>query len=92
MTTLAEAATAGNQLATLRELRDVLARAIVATSSGRDMAALTARFESVLDKIAALEAGAPDANKGTALDEFSKRRAAKQTTSSAGPAKRKQRR
>jgi hypothetical protein len=63
----------GTRLERLRGLRDLLAAQLLDTDSGRDVAALSARFMDVLDKIDAAEvASAPV--KGTTLDEFSKRR------------------
>lgn len=69
---LAATAATGDHAATLRALRDRLARQIDESDSGRDVAALAARLADVLDKLAAL----PAERKGTALDELSQRRAA----------------
>jgi hypothetical protein len=67
----AAVAATGDTGATLRALRDVLARQIDACESGRDLAALSARMTDVLERIAAL----PAEKKGTALDELARRRA-----------------
>jgi hypothetical protein len=86
------AALQGNHLDTLRALRDLLALDIARASARGLMAevsSLTGRLQSVLDRIAQL---APDTGKGTALDEFSKRRQARKAPGSPGAAKRQQRR
>lgn len=52
---LERAAHEGDRLKTLYALRDYLARALDATQSGRDQAALAARFADVLTQIAEIE-------------------------------------
>ena len=54
--TLPESAASGDRLATLRDLRDVLAATIHGCTSTRDLAALSLRLQSVLEEIAELEA------------------------------------
>ena len=54
--TLPESASSGDRLATLRDLRDVLAATIHGCTSTRDLAALSLRLQSVLEEIAELEA------------------------------------
>lgn len=68
---LAAVAATGDTGATLRALRDRLARQIDATDSARDVAQLGALLDKVLERLAAL----PAERKGTPLDELSARRA-----------------
>lgn len=76
MATVHEAAQSGNRLDTLRSLRDVLARSIDGTDSGRDVAALSRQLTDVLEQIETAEkASAPV--KGTPLDELRSRRRAR---------------
>lgn len=70
---LIEAADSGDRLATLRELRGVLARSIYGAESSRDVAALSRQLVDVTAEIAALEKAAEPV-RGTALDEFTARR------------------
>ena len=72
---LADVAATGVRLDTLRALRDRLAVEIDATASARDVAALSARLLETLAEVAAAEAAEPKP-KGTALDEFTRRRSA----------------
>lgn len=70
---LAPVAAAGDRLATLRALRDVLARQIDASSDPFGLPALATRLQSVLEQIAAI---APPEVTGSVLDELAKRRSA----------------
>lgn len=74
--TLPESAAAGDRLATLRDLRDVLAKSIVEPQPGPAIAALSRQLTDVLSQIEAAEKAVPE-QKGTALDELQKRRAAR---------------
>lgn len=71
--TVSEAAAAGDRGATLEALRDKLARSIDASSSGRDIAALTRQLREVMDEI---ESGR-DAQQETLLADIQRRRAEK---------------
>jgi hypothetical protein len=63
----------GDRLESLRALRDVLARAMDSSDSGRDIAALANRLTDVLQQIEVAEkASAPV--KGTPLDELRAKR------------------
>lgn len=73
---LREVAAEGVELKTLLQLRDVLAAEIDVCESSRDLAALSLRFMDLLERISDVEKRQP-AVKGTAVDEFSKRLAAK---------------
>ena len=66
----------GDRLQSLKALRDRLAVQIDQCDSGRDVASLSARLVEVLDKIATAEDAEPK-DRGTALDEFSRRRQAR---------------
>lgn len=77
---LTESAESGDRLATLRDLRDLLAKQIQACDSMRDLAALSGRLQAVLAEIAILE---PKKAEGDGIDEIARRRAARR----AGPAK-----
>lgn len=70
----------GVRLRTLEALRDRLTGAIDEAPTARDLAALTARLTDVLVQIEECEANSPDAQKGTALDEFTKRRAEREAS------------
>ena len=72
---IAETSGQGDRLATLRVLRDSLAADLDACDAFRDKAALALRFTDVLAQIEACEKAAPQ-EKGTALDEFTRRRQA----------------
>jgi len=74
---LRQTSASGNRLATLEALRDVLAAAIDECESMRDLAALTNRFQSVLAEIDGLK---PGEQKGDAVDEIAKRRAARRAS------------
>ena len=65
-------AATGDKAATLRALRDALARDYDLAEYARDRATLAARLADVLDRIDAL----PAEKKGTPLDELGARRAA----------------
>lgn len=65
----------GSRLEVLRALKAKLARQIDACESGRDLAALTGRLQSVLAEIDELSPAAP---KGDELDEIARRRASRQ--------------
>jgi hypothetical protein len=89
---LGKVARDGDELATLRELRDNLADAIDnARTRGlyAEVSSLTGRFTTVIARISQL---APDTGKGTALDEVTKRREAREATGPSGSAQRRQRR
>lgn len=77
---LSESAPSGDRLATLHDLRDLLARQIEGCESLRDLAALSGRLQSVLAEIDELT---PKEASGDGIDEIAKRRAARR----AGPAK-----
>ena len=65
------------RLAGLEELRDMLARQLETTVSGRDFAALSSRFSDVLAQIEQLEELGSTAGTGapvTDVDEFTARR------------------
>lgn len=87
---LAETVSGGDRLASLRALRDMLAADLDVCESMRDKAALSLRLVDVLEQIAVIEKAEP-AREGTALDEFTRRRAERQTSGSSGSSKRKQR-
>jgi hypothetical protein len=78
MSSLREVAAAGDRLETLYALRDVLARQIEMTESGRDVAALSLRFMSTLAEIDTLERESAPDREGTGLDELNARRAARE--------------
>lgn len=85
---LDDVAAEGDQLATLRELRDLLARRIVAPlTAAADVSSLTGRLTAVLTQITELE---PSIKKGTALDEFTQRRAQREASSTPRAKKRSQ--
>lgn len=86
---LADAAGEG-RLKALVTLRDLLARQIDECDSKRDLAALSLRFTDVLEQIEAVERLLP-AEKGTALDEFTRRRAEREAAGAPRPARRSQR-
>lgn len=73
---LSESAESGDHLATLRDLRDLIARQIEACDSLRDLASLSGRLQAVLDQIAELE---PKKAEGDGIDEIARRRAARRT-------------
>lgn len=66
-----------SRLAALQALRKMLAADLDNCDSMRDKAALSRRFMDCVAQIEAIEKAEPEA-KGTALDEFSRRRQAKQ--------------
>lgn len=74
---LSEAAESGSRLTALKALRDSLAVDLDHCDSLRDKAALSLRFMDCVAQIELIEKAEPEA-KGTALDEFSRRRQAKQ--------------
>lgn len=75
---LKESASTGDRLAALRDLRDLLARSIEECESLRDMAALSGRFQAVLEDISKLE-GPKEVGDG--VDEIAQRRAARRAGS-----------
>jgi hypothetical protein len=79
-----------DRLTRLRDLADSLQADLAGCESLRDKAALGRLYADVLAQIEACEKAAPE-QKGTALDEFAKRRAERETKSPAVPAKRVQR-
>ena len=70
-----DAALSGDQMSTLRALRDRLAQAIDESSSAMGVAALGKQLQDVLDRIAELT---PPDIKDTPLDELKRRRAERQ--------------
>lgn len=78
---LTESAESGDRLATLCDLRDLLARQIQSCDSLRDLAALSGRLQAVLAEIAELE---PRKAEGDGIDEIAKRRAARRTGAAKG--------
>lgn len=72
---LTDSASSGDRLRTLEDLRDVLAQRIEDCRSSRDLAALSARLQSVLSEIAELRAGARPAT--DPVDEINARRQAR---------------
>ena len=83
---LSESAPTGDRLKTLHDLRDLLARNIEACESMRDLAALSGRLQAVLAEIDELS---PTEQKGDAVDEIAKRRAARRAGSSSRPGRAK---
>jgi hypothetical protein len=77
---LLESAASGDHLATLRDLRDHLAEALIDCDSKRDVAALAGRLQAVLDQISALE---PKEPAGDGIDEIARRRAARRSSTAA---------
>jgi len=73
---LTESAESGDRLATLRDLRDLLAKQIQGCDSLRDLASLSGRLQSVLDQIAELE---PQKSEGDGVDEIAARRSARRS-------------
>lgn len=72
---LVAAAASGDRVAALRALRDRLAREIDGCESSRDVAALAARFQTVVNE---LDAAKP-AEGGSFLDELANRRRGRQS-------------
>lgn len=81
-----EAATSGDRLATLRKLRDTLARSVDECDSMRDLAALSGRLQSVLDEIAKIEG---PRKVGDNIDEIAQRRSARRASSAKRPVRAK---
>lgn len=81
---LSESAESGDRLATLRDLRDILARQIESCDSLRDLASLSGRLQAVLDQIAELE---PKKAEGDGIDEIASRRAARRTGATKSPSR-----
>jgi len=79
--TLNDSAASGDQLQTLRDLRDLLAKNIELCDSLRDLASLSGRLQSVLDQIATLE-GPKEAGDG--IDEIAQQRAARRASAAKG--------
>lgn len=71
---LNESAASGDRLKALQDLRDILAKEIVLCESSRDLAALSARFQSVLSEIALLDT---TESAGDPIDEIAARRSAR---------------
>lgn len=82
---LVDAASSGDQLKALQELRDLLALQIETSNSGRDVAALSRQLTDVLTRIEAL---APT-DKVDVVDEISARRNGRRSASAARPARSK---
>lgn len=78
---LKDSAASGDHLATLKDLRDLLAANILDCESLRDLATLSGRLQSVLDQIAELE---PAAEVGDGIDEIAQRRATRRTVAAKG--------
>lgn len=72
---LRESAASGIQLDALRDLRDIIAGQITDCDSARDVAALSARFQSIIQEIALLSSATGKV--GDPVDEISARRAAR---------------
>lgn len=83
---LTESAASGDRLATLRDLRDLLAQQIQTCESLRDLASLSGRLQAVLDQIAVLE---PKKAEGDGVDEIAARRAARRSSPAKNPARAK---
>jgi hypothetical protein len=83
---LIESAATGDRLATLRDLRDILATQIQACDSLRDLASLSGRLQAVMDQIAELE---PKKAEGDGIDEIASRRAARRTGAAKGSSRTK---
>lgn len=73
----------GDELASLRALRDRIAADLDNTRSARDVASLGRLLADVLERIARVEAATPDV-KGTPLDELARRRAGRGSPDSGG--------
>ena len=84
MSDLIESAATGDRLAALRDLRDLLARNIVACESPRDLAALSRQMTDVLEQIESL---APSKSEVDPLDEITARRAARGASATPRPAR-----
>ena len=74
---LAESARSGDRLATLCDLRDLLAEELETTGEARDVAALALRLTDVLAQIDAM----PASRQVSAADEIAKKRAARRKSS-----------
>ena len=76
---LSDAASSGDRLGTLKELRDLIARTIQDAEQARDVAALSRQLTDVLARIADLEGEAPAVAGGPVdpLDELLARREAR---------------
>lgn len=72
---LLESAASGDRLKALQDLREIIATQLVACDSARDVAALTARFQSVLLEIETMTKESGKA--ADPVDEISARRAAR---------------
>lgn len=72
---LVAAALSGDRVATLRALRDRIAKEIETAEQSRDVAALARQLTLILGEIATL--APPAQKKGTPLDELRERRAAR---------------
>lgn len=74
-------AVSSDRLAGLQALRDVLAQAIDSGPKPAELAALSRQLTDVLSQIEAVEKAQPE-KKGTALDELTSRRSARESKSS----------
>lgn len=83
---LSESAPSGDRLATLHDLRDLLAVQIEGCESLRDLAALSGRLQSVLEQIDELT---PKEATGDGIDEIARRRASRRSGSAKGQARAK---
>ena len=83
---LPKSAASGDRLATLRDLRDVLASSIEACESMRDLAALSGRLQAVLAEIDELS---PTEQEVDAVDEIAKRRDARRSGATKGSSRAK---
>jgi len=82
---LSASSESGDRLATLRDLRDLLARNIEACESLRDLASLSGRLQSVLEEIAKIDGQSKD--RGDGIDEIAQRRATRRASAAKGPAR-----
>lgn len=80
---LTSAAASGDNLATLKQLRDDLALRMENATSDQNYSVMARVFTDVLDKIAVLDAQAKGV-KGTVMDELAKRRTASGRPDSSG--------
>jgi hypothetical protein len=74
--TLEKTVAGGNRLASLRALRDVLAKTLDTSTSARDTAALANRLTDVLEQIELAERASVPV-KGTPLDELDAKRSSR---------------
>ncbi len=86
MSSIVDAAATGEQLATLRAVRDQIAADLEVCAAMRDRTALYARL---VDVIARIDELAPAAPKGDTVDEIARRRAARRASAAKGAARAK---